>query len=111
MVSPDHNDGIFGEAQSGQLGHDFADLGIGVGDAGGVVLSDFEGKGGVVIGVFAPAIVFHKFTGAVPGGFSGGFGGLGSGGELSVFVEFHVFGGGTEGEVGAEDAGGHEEGF
>lgn len=47
----------------------------------------------------------------MPGSFAFGFFGMGGGGELSVFVVLQVLGGGAEGEVGAEDAGGHEEGF
>lgn len=111
VIAPEDDDGVVGDAKFVEAGDDFANLGIGVGDAGGVVASDFEGKGGVVIGIFAPTVVFHELTGAVPGGFAFGFFRVRDGWEFGVFVMGEVFGGSAEGEVGAEDAGGEEEGF
>jgi len=86
VVAPDHDDGVFGEAEFVELGDDLAHLGIGVADAGGVVFADFEGEGRVVVGVFAPTIVFHEFAGPVPGRFAFRFFGMGSGGKLRVLV-------------------------
>jgi len=89
----------------------FTDLGIGVADAGGVVLTDFGGEGVILVRIFSPAVVFHELTGAVPGGFPFGFIGMRDGWELGVLVGLQVFRGSAEGEVGSEDSGGQEEGF
>lgn len=62
VVAPENNDGVFGEAKLVELGHNFADLGIGVGNAGSVVFAHLEGEEGVFVGVFTPAIIFHEFT-------------------------------------------------
>lgn len=111
VVAPEDDEGVFGEAEFGELGDDFSDLGIGIGDAGGVVAADFCGEFSILARIFAPAVVFHEFTGAMPGGFAFRLFGVRDGREFRVFVVLEIFGRGAEGEVGAEDAGGEEEGL
>ena len=110
VVSPEDDGGILGEAEIVELLDDSSDLGIGVADAGGVVLADFSCEFGILIGVFSPAVIFHELTGAMPGSFAFGFFWVRDGGKLCVFVEVEIFLWRAEGEVGAEDAGGEEEG-
>lgn len=111
VVAPEDDEGVFGEAEFCEALDDAANLGVGVGDAGGVVAADFSGEFLVLAGILAPALVFHELTGAVPGGFTFGLGGVRDGGKFHVFVVREVFGRSAEGEVGAEDAGGEEEGL
>ena len=70
VVAPDNDDCVFGKAELVESGDDLSNLGIGVADAGGVVLTDFDREIRIGVGVLSPPIVFHKFTGAVPSGFA-----------------------------------------
>ena len=111
MVTPDDNKGIFAEAEFVEAVDNFTNLGICVAYTGRIVFTDCEGKGGIRVRIFPPAVVFHEFARAVPGCLASGLLGMGDRRELGLFVVLHIFGGCAKGEVGAEDTGGKKEWF
>ena len=100
MVAPDYDEGIFTESKFVEAVDNFTNLGICVAYTGSIVFTDCEGKGGIRIRIFPPAVVFHEFARAVPGCLAFGLLGMWDRRELGILVVLHIFGGCAKGEVG-----------
>ena len=112
VVAPEDDDGVGGEGGGVQGVEDEAELGVHVGGGGIVAVDEAAGGGVVDVAFFGHVAVLAEFAAelaGVVGGVSGGLGDLGHG-DVGAVVEVPVFLGGDEGEVGADEADGEEEG-
>lgn len=109
VVAPQEDDGVVGQAELFQAIQHESDLSIGIGNAGGVVAAEGSGEVGVLSWVAIPAMISHKFAGAVPSGLAGGLVGMGDGWEIGIGVEVEILLRRAEGEVRADPADGEKE--